>query len=138
MSSDILRHMRVILVMDDGLVGRIDEARGDVPRAAWIRRACEKELFRIADEAASRAASQKSDRIVLAYETRKDGSVVPTYHPVVDEEGPRDKEDAGRSARAHGYINVETVPVPCQCGGMIFQAGSRKGQCTKCSKPRPA
>ena len=30
------------------------------------------------------------------------------------------------------------APIPCTCGGVIYQVGSKKGQCSKCTKPRPA
>ena len=32
----------VLVQFADDLVARIDQARGDVPRAVWIRRACER------------------------------------------------------------------------------------------------
>ena len=39
---------RVALQLDEDLLRRIDEGRGIVPRAAWIARACERDLERLA------------------------------------------------------------------------------------------
>jgi hypothetical protein len=32
-------------------------------------------------------------------------------------------------------LNV-TAPVPCTCGGVIYQVGLKKGSCSRCSNPK--
>jgi hypothetical protein len=96
------------LLLPDDLLERIDRARGDVPRLVWIRRACE---YRLDPEA---------------------NPTVPMADAV--DRAARQMRDSGNKVAAM----MVNVPVPCTCGGVIYQVGAKRGQCSKCSHPKEA
>lgn len=144
--------IRRFIQFDPELLERIDAVRGDVPFAAWVRRACEARLQ--TDEELRCLACKRiirwdgSKAIPLVGEPCLESGCIPDQ--MTDGEWEAFQKGAGfktpmpskpiERTPHHGYISREHVgaPIPCQCGGVIYQSGSKKGRCSKCSDPRPA
>ncbi len=35
-------------------------------------------------------------------------------------------------------VALVSAPIPCRCGGKIYQVGKLAGKCSNCSRPKPA
>ena len=120
---------RIHVQLPEDLLERIDAARGDVPLAAWVRRACEMRL----DSSETRRADAAERMAAMMVEAA--GGVIDVS-PKTQVQGP---STLTRYEQVDGTVSfVANAPIPCQCGGVIYQAGKKVGQCSRCSSPKEA
>lgn len=107
---------RIPISLPKELLEQIDDAREDVSRAQWIRRACENRLR--TETNGPFAVSRVLDPVRIEKEAQASGQII-------------------RHLAASETMELGIAPLPCQCGGKIYQVGAKKGRCSKCTKPRP-
>lgn len=127
---------RVLVVFSDGLLSELDSARGLVSRSAWIRQAVEDKMMKeaVAPLVPDGEVQFFSRESAEAYS----GPVVVTRRGIRPEDIviPEPKPKARRKKDVQAKFDAIT-PIPCTCGGRIYQIGSRKGQCSGCGSPKP-
>lgn len=107
----------ILIRLPEDLLRQVDQARWEakVSRAQWVRDAIE---LRLPQFAAQPIIGAKPPTI----EAPRRPATPPKPKSLID---------------ALGASVEATRPLPCECGGQIYQIGKLKGKCSLCSRPRP-